>query len=249
MKKNSTRGGHFVMGLAALLLGAQLAGCSMSASFKAGGKDADEPEQKAEKDSPPPAATTAPPKADKPAESSDDNAQTKPDSTTDDGNNETATGDQTDTTPPANDAPAASSVTVKSGTLVMPGNLVFDSGAATLQAGDPNDQILGQLKAYLDANPDLTLLRVEGHTDNQGTAESNLELSGKRALAVKTWLVDHGVAAERVLAVGFGQTKPIADNSTEDGRAQNRRTEFKIAGKNGRNYLGRNPLGGGTEFK
>src|SRR5690606_31099512 len=112
------------------------------------------------------------------------------DSTTEPGNDETASGDQTDSTPPANDAPAASSVTVKSGTLIMPGNLVFDSGAATLQAGDPNDQILGQLKAYLDANADLTLLRVEGHTDNQGTAESNLELSGKRALAVKTWLVD-----------------------------------------------------------
>lgn len=250
MKKNWTRGRRLALGTAALLLSGQLASCSMNASFKAGGKDAEEPEQPSESESKTPAAASTTPAADAPATDAKGDETKKPDAKAGTSAGDAKADDQKDSTPaPDADTPAASSVTVKSGALIMPGNLVFDSGAATLQAGDPNDQILGQLKAYLDAHAELTLVRIEGHTDNQGTAESNLELSGKRALAVKTWLVDHGISADRILAVGFGQTKPIADNSTADGRAQNRRTEFKVAGKNGRNYLGRNPLGGGTEFK
>ncbi|MEN9581729.1 MAG: hypothetical protein RJA70_4738, partial [Pseudomonadota bacterium] len=82
-----------------------------------------------------------------------------------------------------------------------------------------------------------------------GTEEDNLKLSGERALTIKKALVDRGIKAERIIAVGFGKKKPIAANTTEEGRAQNRRTEFKIAAINDRNYMGLSPKGGGTEFK
>jgi OmpA-OmpF porin, OOP family len=69
-------------------------------------------------------------------------------------------------------------------------------------------------------------VRVEGHTDNQGNASANQALSEKRAQSVVAWLTAHGVAAARLTAKGFGQTKPVADNSTEEGRAKNRRVEL-----------------------
>ncbi len=69
-------------------------------------------------------------------------------------------------------------------------------------------------------------LRVEGHTDNQGSASANQALSEKRAQSVVAWLTGHGVPAARLTAKGFGQTKPVDDNSTEEGRAKNRRVEL-----------------------
>jgi hypothetical protein len=68
---------------------------------------------------------------------------------------------------------------------------------------------------------------IEGHTDNVGGAEFNLDLSRKRADAVKRWLADReGVSEVRLATVGYGLTRPVADNGTEDGRAQNRRVEL-----------------------
>jgi OOP family OmpA-OmpF porin len=70
-------------------------------------------------------------------------------------------------------------------------------------------------------------LIIEGHTDNIGGAQFNLELSRKRAEAVKRWLVDKaGIGEIRLTTVGYGLTRPIADNSTEEGRAKNRRVEL-----------------------
>ncbi len=146
-------------------------------------------------------------------------------------------------------APELPPVERKGGKLILPGNLVFDSGATTLAAGAQNEAILEQLKSFLVDNPAVTQIRVEGHTDNTGDPSANLELSGQRALTVKNYLVSQGIADTRVLAVGFGDTKPIADNATEAGKAQNRRTEFRIATVKGLRYLGKDPLGGGTEFK
>lgn len=73
-------------------------------------------------------------------------------------------------------------------------------------------------------------LRIEGHTDNTGSAETNLELSQQRARAVRRALTRNGVEAERLVARGFGASQPAADNSTEAGRAQNRRIEIKVIG-------------------
>ena len=88
--------------------------------------------------------------------------------------------------------------------------------------------MLEQLKIFLDENPQVTKLRVEGLTDNVGQPADNEKLSGERALTIKKWLVDKGVVKERLIAVGFGEKKPIADNSKEEGRAQNRRTEYYV---------------------
>ena len=71
-------------------------------------------------------------------------------------------------------------------------------------------------------------LKLEGHTDNVGSDKYNLDLSTKRAEAVKKYLGEQGISPERISTEGFGSTKPIADNSTAQGRDKNRRVEFKV---------------------
>ena len=99
----------------------------------------------------------------------------------------------------------------------------FDTAKATIQ---PDSEVtLSEIAKLLTQNPELRL-RVEGHTDNQGNGPANQTLSEKRAQAVVAWLVSHGVSASRLSAKGFGSTQPVADNSTDDGRAKNRRVEL-----------------------
>ncbi len=88
---------------------------------------------------------------------------------------------------------------------------------------------LNAVADFMKRHPDVTL-RVEGHTDSTGNAEYNQNLSERRANSVKKYLTDKGIDSNRITTKGFGATKPIADNSTKDGRAQNRRTEmiFKL---------------------
>jgi outer membrane protein OmpA-like peptidoglycan-associated protein len=71
-------------------------------------------------------------------------------------------------------------------------------------------------------------IRVDGHTDATGTAEYNVWLSEKRAVSVKTYLSEAGIAASRISTQGLGQTKPVADNKTPEGRERNRRVEVVI---------------------
>lgn len=99
----------------------------------------------------------------------------------------------------------------------------FDTGKADILPD--SEATLNEIVKLMQQDAALRL-RVEGHTDNQGAAASNQTLSEKRAQAVVTWLAAHGVPAARLTAKGFGQTKPIADNSTDDGRAKNRRVEL-----------------------
>lgn len=88
--------------------------------------------------------------------------------------------------------------------------------------------LMDQIVAVIQEHPEITHIRVEGHTDNVGDADQNLELSTQRAAAVVTYLTEHGVDAGRLASEGYGLTRPIADNDTDEGRAANRRVEFNI---------------------
>lgn len=117
-------------------------------------------------------------------------------------------------------------VILKKKEIVILEKIHFEFGKSTIMAD--SDQILTQIANVLVAHPEIKKLEIDGHTDNKGGAAYNQELSQKRAEAVRQWLVGHGVEAERLVAKGFGSSKPIAPNATEDGREKNRRVEFKI---------------------
>jgi outer membrane protein OmpA-like peptidoglycan-associated protein len=99
----------------------------------------------------------------------------------------------------------------------------FETGSATIQQDSMSQ--LEQVAKLLQSDPALKL-EVGGHTDNVGTPETNQKLSDARARSVVASIVTHGVAADRLTAKGYGQTTPIADNRTEEGRAKNRRVEL-----------------------
>ena len=88
---------------------------------------------------------------------------------------------------------------------------------------------LDKLLQILNENPSLKV-EISGHTDNIGKAEDNNKLSTNRAKSVVDYLVNKGIIINRLSYKGYGSTKPIAENTTEKGRAQNRRTEFMIVG-------------------
>lgn len=88
--------------------------------------------------------------------------------------------------------------------------------------------ILDQVVKVMMDNPEYKL-NIFGHTDNQGDDAKNMDLSQRRANAVQKYLVDKGVPSNRIISVkGFGETQPVADNTTTEGRAKNRRVEFKV---------------------
>ncbi len=86
---------------------------------------------------------------------------------------------------------------------------------------------LNRLAKFIKANPKLKI-EIAGHTDNTGSSQYNLRLSKKRANAIKRYLVSKGCNPNQLITKGYGETRPIADNSTEEGKKQNRRVEFKV---------------------
>ncbi len=109
--------------------------------------------------------------------------------------------------------------------LTMPDAITFDFGQSTLKPQFYG--VLGNLANTLNQFPD-TRIQVAGHTDNIGSDASNLKLSQDRANSVRAYLASVGVAQQRMQAVGYGESRPIADNSTDAGRAQNRRVEITL---------------------
>jgi outer membrane protein OmpA-like peptidoglycan-associated protein len=99
----------------------------------------------------------------------------------------------------------------------------FDIDKATIKPESMGT--LNMVVQIMKENPDIKF-EIDGHTDNTGTAQRNLSLSQQRAEAVKAQLVSMGVEASRLSAKGFGDSKPISDNTTLEGRANNRRVEF-----------------------
>ncbi|MCB1738330.1 MAG: OmpA family protein, partial [Gammaproteobacteria bacterium] len=100
----------------------------------------------------------------------------------------------------------------------------FLSNADTLT--EESMVILDHIAEVLIANGDLTV-EVAGHTDSQGNDAYNLDLSQRRAASVRQYLIDKGVPGTRLSSAGFGETQPVADNGTAEGRAQNRRVELR----------------------
>ena len=107
-------------------------------------------------------------------------------------------------------------------------NLYYNTNSADLKK--ESFVVLESFAEYLTENPSITI-EIQGHTDNVGAAKANEALSANRAYTVKAYLEEKGVDGKRITAKGFGPNKPIAENTSEDGRAKNRRTEFLITGK------------------
>lgn len=118
----------------------------------------------------------------------------------------------------------------------------FELDGNALKVPENSEAALAHVKAYLEAKPYITKLRIEVHTDTGG--EQAQKLTDARALSVAQALVKAGVDCKRLIAVGFGDTKPVAPNDTPENKAQNRRTVFVNAELKGR-AIGGMPLDGG----
>ncbi|MDC9729331.1 MAG: OmpA family protein [Methyloprofundus sp.] len=104
----------------------------------------------------------------------------------------------------------------------------FNHGKSSIKSG--YESLFDNATEILKANPNL-IVEIQGHTDSTGSAKFNKQLSGLRAKGVKALLVKNGIESSRLTTKGFGESSPIATNDTEEGRATNRRVEFKAAYK------------------
>jgi outer membrane protein OmpA-like peptidoglycan-associated protein len=114
---------------------------------------------------------------------------------------------------------------IAAGEKIILKNIFFASGSAKLEQTSQAE--LKKLNDFLNSNSTLKI-EIGGHTDDVGADEANLKLSQERANSVKSYLLENGISEQRVTAKGYGETKPVAPNTSEEGRKQNRRTEFLI---------------------
>lgn len=119
---------------------------------------------------------------------------------------------------------------IRGSEIMIKEQVSFQIGSYLLLENKGTLEVLSAVKDILIAHPEITKVRVEGHTDNRGAAGWNKKLSDARALAVVGWLSRHGVLKSRLTSVGWGQERPLESNDTEQGRALNRRVEFHIEG-------------------
>lgn len=116
---------------------------------------------------------------------------------------------------------------IQVGEKVILRNVFFDTDKFDLKSESKSE--LKKLVDLLKGQPNLKI-EIGGHTDNTGNKQKNITLSQSRAKAVYDFLISEGIAADRLSYKGYGDSKPIADNATAEGRQQNRRTEFTITG-------------------
>jgi OOP family OmpA-OmpF porin len=124
---------------------------------------------------------------------------------------------------PAPDKPSARAGAEK---IELSETVQFETDSAVLV--DRSKQLLDEVVNVLNDNPDIRRLVIEGHTDSQASHAHNQKLSEQRVESVKAYLISKGVEQNKLRTKAFGETKPIADNKTEDGRAKNRRVDFRI---------------------
>nr|MBC8344014.1 OmpA family protein [Bacteroidota bacterium] len=116
---------------------------------------------------------------------------------------------------------------IKVGAKIVLNNIFFEFDKSTIET--ESEVELKILISFMTDYPNLKI-EIGGHTDNKGADEYNMNLSNERAKAVFSYLLNNGIDAGRLSFKGYGETEPVDSNETEDGRAKNRRTEFKITG-------------------
>ncbi len=119
-----------------------------------------------------------------------------------------------------------SKVVVTEDEVVILDKVYFNTNKATIKP--VSYAILDEVVSVLQKYTDITEVEVAGHTDREGSDSYNMDLSQRRAEAVRQYLIDHGVDGRRLTATGYGETSPIDTNETPEGRANNRRVEFHI---------------------
>lgn len=122
--------------------------------------------------------------------------------------------------------PKPKRVQVTADAIVINDKIMFEYNKAVIK--EESYDLLNEIADVIKANPQIKELSVEGHTDSDGSNKYNKKLSDKRAAAVRTYLVEHGIAENALLSKGWGEEKPIADNESDEGKAKNRRVEFII---------------------
>lgn len=120
-------------------------------------------------------------------------------------------------------------VRVFAGEIVILQQVQFDTAKATIKK--VSDPLLDQVAQVMREHPEIVKIEVQGHTDSKGNAQGNLRLSQDRADSVRKALIKRKIDGARLTAKGYGQTVPIADNDTDEGRQKNRRVQFKIIEK------------------
>jgi OOP family OmpA-OmpF porin len=134
----------------------------------------------------------------------------------------------TDATPDASTRALKTATQGKLDALLSQDVVEFDSASARLT--EHGREVLDQVAPLLAASP-ASLCEIQGHTDAQGNPNANRELSYRRAIETKNYLVNKGIAPERLETKGYGDTVPIASNETAEGRRKNRRINFVLKEK------------------
>lgn len=130
--------------------------------------------------------------------------------------------------PKKNGCPEA--VRIVGGQLLILDKIAFETGSGDITAA--SEPTLQQVADVLNAQPTIVRVAIEGHTDNVGDENANIALSQTRALAVMRWLIEHGVDERRLEARGYGPRQPLTSNDSPEGRAKNRRVDFRILERN-----------------
>jgi|GEM_PF-3452564 len=123
--------------------------------------------------------------------------------------------------------PSSELTNSESSPVYLADTVLFPSGSAALSP--EFFELIGITPILLAIQPDV-VITITGHTDDVGSADTNLRLSQQRVDTVRDWIIDQGGDGDRVIAVGLGETQPVADNATEEGRRANRRVEFQLEG-------------------
>ena len=139
---------------------------------------------------------------------------------------------QPDPTPPPAPppAPAPSEATLRDNHIELAHQILFDLGSDHIDE-EHSQTVLRDLLALIQANPRIRRVRIEGHTDSQGAAARNLDLSNRRAASVRTYLIEHGIAPDRLESQGYGETKPIDAREIAEAWEKNRRVDFFVVSR------------------